>query len=85
MPYAKNNGADQPAHPSSLISAFVVRYLYNIIHLGSISKISSLYLAPVVEQPRLNLSGRKQPKTGFLVTWLIFYLTLCQYLKMRGI
>ena len=25
-PYANNKGADQPAHPRSLISAFVVRY-----------------------------------------------------------
>ena len=25
MPYANNKGADQPAHPRSLISAFVVR------------------------------------------------------------
>ena len=27
MPYANNNGADQSAHPNSLISAFVVRCL----------------------------------------------------------
>ena len=26
-PYANNKGADQPAHPRSLISTFVVRYL----------------------------------------------------------
>ena len=25
MPYAKNKGADQPAHPRSLISAVIVR------------------------------------------------------------
>ena len=25
LPYANNKGADQPAHPRSLISAFVVR------------------------------------------------------------
>ena len=31
MPYANNNGADQPAHPRSVISAFVVRCLDNII------------------------------------------------------
>ena len=31
MPYANNKGADQPAHPSSLISAFVVRCLDSII------------------------------------------------------
>ena len=31
MPYANNKGADQPAHPRSLISAFVVRCLDSMI------------------------------------------------------
>ena len=31
MSYANNKGADQPAHPRSLISAFVVRCLDSII------------------------------------------------------
>ena len=31
MPYANNITADQPVHPRSLISAFVVRYLDSII------------------------------------------------------
>ena len=31
MPYANNKGADQPAHPRSLISPFVVRYFDSII------------------------------------------------------
>ena len=29
--FAKNTGADQPAHPRSLISAFVIRILESII------------------------------------------------------
>ena len=33
MSYANNKGADQPAHPRSLISAFVVRCLDTIISL----------------------------------------------------
>ena len=33
MPYANNKGADQPAHPRSLISTFVVRFLDSIISL----------------------------------------------------
>ena len=41
MPYANNKGADQPAHPRSLISAFVVRCLDSIIPLVSISEILS--------------------------------------------
>ena len=37
MPYANNKDADQPVHPRSLISAFVVCCLDNIITLVSIS------------------------------------------------
>ena len=43
----------------------------SIIPLVSISKISSLYLAPVAAQAGLSLPGRKLPKTGFLMTRLI--------------
>ena len=42
MPYANNKGADQPAHPRSLISTFVVRCLNSIMPLVSISEISRL-------------------------------------------
>ena len=42
LPYANNKGADQPAHPRSLISTFVVRCLDSILSLVSISEISSL-------------------------------------------
>ena len=38
MSYANNKGADQPAHPRSLISAFVVRWLDSIISLDSIAE-----------------------------------------------
>ena len=31
--YANNQDADQPAHPRSLISAFIIRYLILIIAL----------------------------------------------------
>ena len=40
MPYANNKGADQPANPRSLISAFVVHSLDRIISLVSRSEIS---------------------------------------------
>ena len=40
--YVNNKGADQPAHPRSLFSAFVVRWLDSMIFLVSISEISSL-------------------------------------------
>ena len=42
MLYVNNKGADQPAHPRSLISAFVVRCLDSIISLDSIAEISRL-------------------------------------------
>ena len=69
--YANNKGADQPAHPRSLISAFVVHYLDSKILLVSVSEISSLYLASVPEQAGLSLPWLQTPKTGFLVTRLI--------------
>ena len=58
MSYANNKGADQPAHPRSLISAFVVRCLDSIISLDS---------RPVCVWP-----GRKLPKTRFVVSRLIY-------------
>ena len=42
MSYASNKGADQPAHPRSLISAFVVCCLESIISLDSTAQISRL-------------------------------------------
>ena len=71
LPYANNKGKDQPAHPRSLISAFVLRFLYRIIPLVSIFKISRLQLASEAAQPGLSLTWSETPKTGFLVTWLI--------------
>ena len=59
MPYANNKGADQPAHPRSLISAFVVRCLDRIISLLFVTEISSLYVAFVDAQAVCILPGRK--------------------------
>ena len=42
LQYANNKGANQRAHPRSLISTFVICCLDSIIPLVSISKISSL-------------------------------------------
>ena len=70
MQYVNSKGADQPGHPRSLISAFVVRWLDSVIPLVSIPEISSLYLASVPEQAGLSLTRSKTPKTGFLVTKL---------------
>ena len=67
MPYANNNGADQPAHLRILISTFVVRCLDSIIPLVSISEIQSLYLASVAAQANLCITWLQTPKTGFLM------------------
>ena len=72
MLYANNKCADQPAHLRSLISAFVVHCLDSIMALVSISEISSLYLVSVSAKACLCLTWSQTPKTGFLVTRLIF-------------
>ena len=73
MPYANNKGADQPAHPRSLISTFVAPSLDSIIPAVSISEISSPYLASLAVQASLVLTWSQTPKTGFLVTRLVSY------------
>ena len=70
MLYANNKGADQPAHPRSLISAFVFRCLDSIIPLVSKSEISSIYLASVAAHAGLCLTWSQTLKTGFLITRL---------------
>ena len=59
MPYANNKGADQPAHPRSLISTFVVRCLDSMICILAISKVSRCFLVSVAEQAGLNLTWSK--------------------------
>ena len=70
MLYANNKGADQPAYPRSLISAFVVRCLDSVMSLVYVTKISSLMLASVLSRPVWVWPGRKLPKTRFLMTRL---------------
>ena len=55
----------------SLISVFVVHCLDSIIPLLAKSKFSRLLLVSVAEQAGLSLTWSGNPKTGFLVTWLI--------------
>ena len=65
MSYANNKGADQPAQPRSLISAFVVRCLDSIISLDSIAEISRLQLASVAAQTGLCLAWSETPEDTF--------------------
>ena len=54
--------ADQPVHPHSLISTFVVRCLDSVMSLVSITKISSLMLPSVAEQASLSLTSSEHPE-----------------------
>ena len=69
--HVNNKGADQPVHPGSLISTFVVHCLDSIISVVSILAISCLQLASAVEQTGLSLTCSKTVKTGFFVTRLL--------------
>ena len=65
LSYAKNKGAEQPAHPRTLISAFVVRCLDSIISLDSIAEISRLKLPSVAAQAGLCLGWSETPEDTF--------------------
>ena len=72
MPYANNKGTDQPAHPRSLISAFVLRCLDSIIPVLAKAEISRLSLVSVAEQAGLSLTWSHTSKDRFLVSRLEF-------------
>ena len=57
MLYANSKGADQPAHPCSLNSIFIVRCLDSVIHTLLKSKLAS-----VTEQAGLSLTWSQTPK-----------------------
>ena len=65
MSYAINKGADQPAHPRSLISAFVFRCLDRVMSLVCVTNISSLILASAAEQASLSLAWSETPEDTF--------------------
>ena len=52
----KNKGANQPAQPRRVISAFVFHLLESIISRLATRKISIFYLVSVAEQAGLNLT-----------------------------
>ena len=65
-----NKGPDQPAHPRSLISNFVVCFLRSIItRLASSEKNSTFTLACLTEGIGLRLALSETQKTGFLASW----------------
>ena len=66
--FANNTGADQPALPRSLISAFVILFLESIISRLPTSEISIFKLVSVAEQAGLNLTMSETLKTGFVAS-----------------
>ena len=65
---ANNTGADQPAHPHSLISAFVILFVESFICKLATGEISIFWLGSVAEETGLKLALSETPKTGFLAT-----------------
>ena len=78
-----NKGPDQPVHPRSLISNFVVCFLRRIIpRLASCEKVSTFYLACLAEGTGLRLALLETQKTGFLASWPVL---LGQILQVQQI
>ena len=81
--FANNTGADQPAHPRSLISAFVIHFLESFISRLATSEISIFELVSVAEQVGLNLTLSKTPETGFVAARLILYSFKENYIGLK--
>ena len=64
--FANNTGADQPAHPRSLISAYVIRFLERIICTFATGEILIFKLVSEAKETGLKLTLSETPKTGFL-------------------
>ena len=60
--FANNKDADQPTHPCSLISTFVINILESIISRFATSEI---FLLVSVAEQALNLNLSEIPKTSF--------------------
>ena len=69
--FANNKGTDQPAHPRSLISAFVIRLLEHIISKFATGEVS---IVSVAEETGFSLAMSETLKTGFVALQPIFLL-----------
>ena len=63
--------ADQPAHPRSMIRAFVISFWESNIFNLATGKFSIFYLVSVAEKTGLKLALTETQKTGFLEMWPI--------------
>ena len=62
---ANNTGADQPAHPRSLISTFVIRFLEITIYELATGEISIFRLVTVANETGLKLALSETPEDRF--------------------
>ena len=65
---------NQPAHPCRLIRIFVVLYNDSVISMLALAEVSRLNQAAETEHVGFCLTRSEIPKTGFLVTGLIFHI-----------
>ena len=72
--FVNNKGTDQPVHPRSLISTFVIRLLDNIISKLATSEIPIFYLVPVAEETGLSLALLETLKAGFVALRPIYVM-----------
>ena len=63
--YVKNKGTEQPAHPHSLISSFVICFLQCMISKFASNKNLAFSLVYVSEQAGLNLILSEIPRMRF--------------------
>ena len=70
---ANNTGADQPAHPCSLLSASVSRLFESIISRLDTTEISVFLRVSVAEETGLSLALSEAPKACFGATWRKLY------------
>ena len=82
MPYVNNKGADQPALIQSDQCLFF-RCMHSVIPLLAIAEFSRPKLVSSAEQASLGLNWSQTLKTGFLVTWLIYYM--CKEQRLRQV
>ena len=66
--FMNNKDTDQPAHPHSLISAFVIGLSESIISCLTYSEISFFQLVSIAEETSLHLALSETLKIGFVAS-----------------
>ena len=67
--FVNNNCADQPAHPHSLISAFVIHFLESIVCRLATNKISIFELVSVAEENGVGNPEDRFPHVPAHMVW----------------